>query len=135
MAWEITGNSGTNPTVDFVGTIDNHPLVVRTNNIERLRIDTAGNLGIGAPLPQSKLQINGLTAIDEGPTAAGAWTNLGSNSYYNGAWKRLDTTKAGVNLHMNADDRVGQECGFTGKKQTAPTPETSRFLEARQAIY
>jgi hypothetical protein len=81
----------------------------------RLTIDHAGKVGIGTLAPQSLLQIKSLTAIDEGATAAGAWANFGSNAYFDGAWKRVDTGKAGVNLHMNADDGVspvGQEFRF-----------------------
>jgi len=113
-SWDLGGNAITGPT-QYLGTQANNnpqPLAISTNGVERLRVDTNGNVGIGTQAPQSKLQISGLTAIDEGPTAAGAWTNLGSNSYYDGAWKRLDTTKPGVNLHMNADDGAGQEFRF-----------------------
>jgi hypothetical protein len=39
--WSLTGNTGTNPSVNFIGTIDGQPLVVRTNNAERLRVDAA----------------------------------------------------------------------------------------------
>jgi hypothetical protein len=116
MAWEITGNSGTNPdqpvNPDFLGTTDNNALAIRTNKTERMRIDTSGNIGIGTAAPRSKLQINSLTALNEGSTTNGAWANLGSNSYFDGAWKRIDAAKPGVNLHMNADDGAGQEFRF-----------------------
>ncbi len=47
-AWELTGNAGTNPTVNFIGTTDNQPLVFRTNNTERVRItQDSGYVGIG----------------------------------------------------------------------------------------
>jgi hypothetical protein len=55
-AWSITGNAGTNPTTNFLGTTDNVDLVFRTGNLERMRINTAGNIGIGL--------INPLTALD-----------------------------------------------------------------------
>jgi hypothetical protein len=80
----------------------------------RLTIDHAGHIGMATLAPQSLLQIKSLTAIDEGATPAGAWANFGSNAYFDGAWKRVDTGKAGVNLHMNADDgaAAGQEFRF-----------------------
>src|SRR5215207_7596924 len=43
MPWELTGNSGTNPANDFLGTTDDQPLVIRTNGTEALRI--AGGSG------------------------------------------------------------------------------------------
>lgn len=55
--WNTTGNAGTNPATNFIGTTDNQPLVVRTNNTEKLRITAAGNVGIGNATPGVKLQI------------------------------------------------------------------------------
>jgi hypothetical protein len=43
MAWELTGNSGTNPASDFLGTVDGQPLVIRTNNAEAMRVNVAGS--------------------------------------------------------------------------------------------
>lgn len=46
--WDIYGNVGTNPTNNFLGTIDNQDLVLRTNNTEKVRVTTSGGLiGIG----------------------------------------------------------------------------------------
>jgi hypothetical protein len=45
--WALTGNSGTDPAVNFLGTTDNRPLVIRTNNTEQLRVTTSGSVGIG----------------------------------------------------------------------------------------
>jgi ligand-binding sensor protein len=57
MSWEITGNSGINPNVNFLGTTDEQPLVVKTNGQEVLRFDSLGKIGIGTPNPTSKLEI------------------------------------------------------------------------------
>lgn len=38
--WELLGNVGTNPAINFVGTTDNQALRFRTNNLERLEITT-----------------------------------------------------------------------------------------------
>lgn len=38
--WTITGNAGTNPVTNFVGTTDAQDLVLRSNNTERLRLGT-----------------------------------------------------------------------------------------------
>ena len=50
MAWETTGNSGTTPPTDFLGTTDSQPLVIKINNTEAVRI----NAGDG---PTSKVEI------------------------------------------------------------------------------
>ena len=57
--WHITGNSGTSAATNFVGTTDNRPLVFRTNNAERMRILSTGEIGIGATAPLQKLDVNG----------------------------------------------------------------------------
>ncbi len=36
--WTITGNNGSNPGVNFIGTKDNKDLVFKTNNVEQIRI-------------------------------------------------------------------------------------------------
>ncbi|MDQ6867815.1 MAG: hypothetical protein M3178_05240 [Pseudomonadota bacterium] len=46
MAWDITGNNGTNPNDNFLGTIDNEPLVIRTHNANVMRISEDGKLVI-----------------------------------------------------------------------------------------
>ncbi|OSY87725.1 hypothetical protein WH52_09860 [Tenacibaculum holothuriorum] len=56
--WSLTGNSGTNPTSNFVGTIDAQDLVLRTNNTEALRINQTNQyVGIGIT-PTSPLHIS-----------------------------------------------------------------------------
>jgi hypothetical protein len=46
MAWEITGNSGTNPPTNFLGTTDAQPLVMKMNSIIGAQLTRYG-LGIG----------------------------------------------------------------------------------------
>ncbi|HSD14528.1 MAG TPA: hypothetical protein VLB74_07760 [Flavobacterium sp.] len=55
--WRLIGNAGTNPATDFIGTIDNQSLVFRTNNIERARFLTNGNVGIGTSAPNYRLDL------------------------------------------------------------------------------
>ena len=46
--WTLTGNSGINPVINFLGTTDNKSLRFRTNNTQRMKIDSAtGNIAIG----------------------------------------------------------------------------------------
>jgi len=63
MAWEITGNLGTNPVNDFLGTQDNAALAIRTNDVEHIRVDTSGNVGIGTSAPVSPLDVRSASRI------------------------------------------------------------------------
>ena len=64
--WKLTGNSGTNSSNNFVGTTDNKDLVFRTNNSERIRILSGGNIGVGTNSPVQKLDVNGNINIRNG---------------------------------------------------------------------
>jgi hypothetical protein len=63
--WSTKGNSGTLAGTNFIGTTDAQDLVIRTNNMERLRITSSGSIGIGMSAPNAKLDIqnNGANAI------------------------------------------------------------------------
>jgi hypothetical protein len=61
--WSTTGNTGTNAS-HFLGTTDFAPLVIKTNNTERLRVTEDGWIGIGTAVPTAALQIKGQLVID-----------------------------------------------------------------------
>jgi hypothetical protein len=46
-------------SVGYTGTRSNHPYVFTTNNTERMRIDSSGNVGIGESNPVAKMHIQG----------------------------------------------------------------------------
>ena len=50
-AWLTTGNSGTNPGTNFVGTVDNQDLVFRTNNTEKMRVRANGDIWVDGSKP------------------------------------------------------------------------------------
>jgi hypothetical protein len=66
VAWSLSGNSGTSPATNFIGTIDNQPLVIKANNLEALRVTANRYVGIGTSNPQARLDVAGnirLTAV------------------------------------------------------------------------
>lgn len=76
QAWNLTGNSGTNSSTNFVGTSDGQDLVLKTNNLERMRVNSNGNVGIaGAPINDIALKVSGRTQIS---------TNIPSDTFYVG---------------------------------------------------
>ncbi|XOV67948.1 MAG: hypothetical protein ACFHU9_02015 [Fluviicola sp.] len=57
--WSVTGNAGTNPATNFVGTTDAQDFVVRTNNTEQVRVESGGDVGVGTNDPEHKLHVEG----------------------------------------------------------------------------
>ena len=56
-SWSLSGNAGTNPLTQFIGTTDNQDLVFKRNNIEGFRLSGAsGNL-----VTTADAVINGVT--------------------------------------------------------------------------
>lgn len=62
--WARNGNSGTLASNDFLGTTDNAPLVLKTNNAERMHISENGRVGIGTSTPSATMQIKGQLVVD-----------------------------------------------------------------------
>jgi hypothetical protein len=56
-AWSLTGNAGTSYPTNFFGTTDNTSLRFRTNNNERMVLDSLGNVGIGTTSPASNFTL------------------------------------------------------------------------------
>jgi hypothetical protein len=46
--WSLTGNSGTNSSSSFLGTTDNASFNMRTNNTQRVLVDSLGNVAVGS---------------------------------------------------------------------------------------
>lgn len=64
--WKLNGNAGTNPSTNFIGTVDTQDFVVRTNNVERMRVSSNGNIGIGTTNNSSqKLHILGSAILQD----------------------------------------------------------------------
>jgi hypothetical protein len=60
--WGSTGNTGTNPATNFIGTTDTERLVFRTADTERMTILANGAVGIGTsamPATDAQLAVNG----------------------------------------------------------------------------
>ena len=84
--WLISGNSGTTASTNFIGTTDAQDLVLKTNNTERIRILSGGNVGIGTISPGYTLSFDNTAARTISPnrnTSAGA---AGSNFLLGGGF-------------------------------------------------
>ncbi|MBO9571976.1 MAG: hypothetical protein J7497_07170 [Chitinophagaceae bacterium] len=52
--WSATGNAGTNPSTNYIGTTDGVDMAFRTNNLERFRLLSNGNFRIGSGTDKGK---------------------------------------------------------------------------------
>lgn len=50
--WALNDNSGTTVGNNFLGTTDGQDFSIYTNNVERIRVQSGGNVGIGTSSPQ-----------------------------------------------------------------------------------
>ncbi len=56
--WGLTGNTGTNPSTNYIGTSDAQDMVFKTNNTEWIRMTSSGKIGIGTTTPSSLFEIS-----------------------------------------------------------------------------
>ena len=155
--WTLTGNAGTDPATNFLGTTDNEPLVIGTNGAERLRIDPVGNAGIGTQNPTQSLQVTGQGFFTSSPASpdpgdgSGTGIRIGYQStddygYINAnttgiATKRLILQQNGGNVGIGTTDAGatlevrGGAYGITSKgsdigiyAQNITTPTNRAFL-------
>lgn len=73
--WSLTGNSGTSPGTQYLGTSDNQNFQIRTNATLRMTVENDGQVIVGTGNPQT----NSLTTINAGAAQIGLFVNS-SNS-------------------------------------------------------
>lgn len=74
--WTTQGNTGTDSSSNFLGTVDAEDLVIRTDNVERARVTSEGNVGIGTSTPSARLSVQGA-----GDTQPIAYFQNGAQTY------------------------------------------------------
>ena len=147
QSWSLTGNGNIKPSTNFLGTTNNKAVIFRANNIERMRINSNGKVGIGTKTPDALLTIaNSSLASLSSPGAfiigMQAATNLafdyhGMQARYNGQGGTLFLNQlagpvwVGSNgkgfpaLWTNADGRVGIATNYALAAGYALTVEPS----------
>ncbi|MBL7964986.1 MAG: hypothetical protein JNM31_14220, partial [Flavobacteriales bacterium] len=139
--WTLQGNAGTNPNFHYVGTSDAMAFGIRTQNLERLRIQptaNGGRVGINSvAVPAEQLEITGGMRVHSA-TTTNQTTNEGVvrwNSTFNSHEGNVDGTATGwYELENVWQQRTGQTWPLTGVGcaagivQVGPTPPTAVTL-------
>jgi len=121
-AWSLTGNASTVAGTNFIGTTDAIDFVVKTNNTERLRVLSGGNVGIGINAPGFLLDVANRIRLRAGSSgSAGLWlyngtTDVGFVGDVTGGYIGMyGNTGAGWGQVMNTTN------GYVGIGTTAPS--------------
>ncbi|MBK7146594.1 MAG: hypothetical protein IPH76_15785 [Xanthomonadales bacterium] len=80
--WSATGDAGSNPATNFLGTTDAQPLVLRTANVQSLRIEPSAELFEGLPITANVIagsRSNYTEANVRGATIAGGGVPFGNS--------------------------------------------------------
>jgi hypothetical protein len=119
MSFSASGDGG------IFGTVTNHKVTIRTNNANRMTIDTSGNVGIGTSTPESigggygTLDIRGSAGggIVVGKSSAERAFYYADASYvYLGSWSNLP-----LRIQTNNTDRIRVDtAGNVGIATTTP---------------
>jgi hypothetical protein len=83
--WGSTGNTGTNPATNFIGTTDTERLVFRTADTERMTILANGAVGIGTstlPAGDAQLAVNGTIYTTKVKVTQIGWPDYVFNKAY-----------------------------------------------------
>ena len=89
-SWGLRGNAGTTPATNFIGTTDAQNLIIRTNNLERMRILSSGEVSIN----------NNVPFIGDRFTVSASGSDFGVNSYASGNALNLFTYNQGSNENV-----------------------------------
>ena len=125
MGWALTGNAGTT-ALQYIGTSDAQPLSIRTDGVERLRILSTGQIGIGVPTPTSTLEVGGTLRVNTGGGATSALTVFQANPAHTNPYIRAEMNDGTAMFTIGSDGSLFARGSLTidalGGTATSPTP-------------
>lgn len=116
-SWSLTGNAGTSSSTNFLGTTDNNPLLVKTNNTERMRIFGGGNVAIGTTTDDGQtFQVAGQMKLSYSTNSPALEFSADNNGYSHFLLKNVNTgTSAGVGLRYQNDSAILSQIFLSSK--------------------
>jgi hypothetical protein len=133
-AWSVNGNPGTDPALNFLGTTDDQPLIIKTNGVERMRVANStynGYVGIGDTDPAYRLELPNL-ANPGGRGRANSWL-----TYSSMRWKEeirplenaLDKVMRLRGYHFRWKPEYGgtEDIGFLAEEVAQVVPEVVSY--------
>ncbi len=137
--WSLSGNAGTTPGAHFLGTTDGQPLVIRTNGVEAMRVDTGGRVSIGTTSPGS-YRVYVSAGSDDGIYVESNGTGVHGASTTGDGVKGRSTDGEGVDGRSVTDDGVygysAEDDGVYGRACSGayPAGSTCRGVYGRGTI-
>ena len=116
-AWGLLGTAGTVAGTNFIGTTDANDLVFKTNNTEKMRVGTSGNVGIGVAGSNFPLEIRV-------PSTTGSQINLKLTNLLNPMYN----SGSGVGLLFAPDDAAIAKMGIFVERRGSWGVGTMHFL-------
>jgi len=121
-------NGNTFGTLATLGTNDNFALAFETNNIERMRVDTTGKVGIGTAGPLAKFDVwqsgdtylDGIELVRAGANRANIWLNTAGDVLN----ITRGTTPVGMAINTNGNVGIG-----------TTSPSAKLVVDGGQAIF
>ncbi|MES2592167.1 MAG: hypothetical protein V4608_09800 [Bacteroidota bacterium] len=123
--WTLAGNAGTTPGTNFIGTTDATDIVVATNNSEKIRVTSAGNVGIGISTPEETLRVWGNSILGSTAVIPGSYgfpihglVNDAATSPGDGRILMLSQNNTGIGTRSGIAFQLSSAAGLTNTEAT-----------------
>lgn len=142
--WSLIGNTGTNPAINYLGTTDANDLILKTNAVDRVHIDTNGNVGVNEVTPDSKVDVVNADLTGSSVEVTHSNTNNISSAIFiknSGTNRALHAQNlaANSNVHVARFLQMGNGGAANGvlieMNNTTPTGTTGLLIDQNGAGY
>lgn len=112
--WLLNGNLGTDENINFLGTQDSEGLQIKTDNINRVFIDSSGNTAFGQHKPDGFIHIKEHTSLPGTGRIIRTFNVTTNNNTYNTAFSYLvpDGAVAKIKIHTIGRESPTSRCSF-----------------------